>query len=712
MTTPLARPHPLTLAVLLALSAGAPANPAPTPQILDRIEVREQAIPDPRYPQIAREVEDGKIKSAKKSTRIEVDAMPAVAANNLRQFFARTPGLLVSEIAQPGIFNLNYRGLGDPHESEFVTVLENGLPIASDWFGYPTLYYLPGTGRVQRIEMLRGGSALVYGPQPGPSINLVTRQPQFASDTRLSTSQLAGSDGLYQGFTEISGGNERLAWLVDHERRSYDSPRRNGDYQVNSARAVLAWQATEHSRWLFEASGYESDNGEPGRLSGPRYEADRDQTTTPFNRLWVDRWNLRIGNQTELADGWTLDAVLSRGYLDRLSRRSSAFVPPQNPPSSTALDRQEFNHTAFDLRLAGDFGENHTLATGLTLYRDDSPRDRRTSTDVTGARSGDGSLAFQQERESRYAAVFAEAVLRFDDWRVVPGVRIDRMVLDIDETLIPASANRELIDREFGRTETLFGLGVSRDFADNHQFYANASQAYRPMRFDDVANPTAALGENNAPDPARALNFEAGFRGQATSSLYYDVSAFRIDFEDKIEQRQLSPSDIRRINSGDARHQGLEASLEWELFAGALAEREDSLVLYTSAAWLDAEIVRSENATLEGNTPGFAPEWIWRAGLVYRSGEGMKLALTGTHVSEHYWQDSNRAGGSASQPIPAEIPAYTVVDLSAEVPINTTLALQAGVNNLFDQRYYSRVRSDGIEPATERNWYAGVKLRF
>jgi Fe(3+) dicitrate transport protein len=33
-----------------------------------------------------------------------------------------------------------------------------------------------------------------------------------------------------------------------------------------------------------------------------------------------------------------------------------------------------------------------------------------------------------------------------------------------------------------------------------------------------------------------------------------------------------------------------------------------------------------------------------------------------------------------------------------------------GINNLFDESYFARVRSDGIDPADGRNYYAGVKL--
>lgn len=36
----------------------------------------------------------------------------------------------------------------------------------------------------------------------------------------------------------------------------------------------------------------------------------------------------------------------------------------------------------------------------------------------------------------------------------------------------------------------------------------------------------------------------------------------------------------------------------------------------------------------------------------------------------------------------------------------------AGLNNVFDESYYSRVRSDGIDPGYGRNFYVGGSFQF
>ncbi|MBP7625012.1 MAG: hypothetical protein KA763_13680, partial [Xanthomonadales bacterium] len=114
------RPAVLTVAIATALSwsSHAAADAASSPRRLERTEVSGEAQPDPRFPQVSKDVVDGQVLAGKKSTDVKLAEQPAVANNELRQTFVRVPGLLVSEQQIPSHFNVNYRGLGDPHESE------------------------------------------------------------------------------------------------------------------------------------------------------------------------------------------------------------------------------------------------------------------------------------------------------------------------------------------------------------------------------------------------------------------------------------------------------------------------------------------------------------------------------------------------------------------------------------------------------------------
>lgn len=699
---PRCRPIPLMLSALLCAGPGL-ADPliADDRVRLPAVEVRaERRAPvDVGTPQ---ETENARILIGKKVTRIALERQPPVAQNQFRQLLAQAPGLLISEQPIPSHYNLNYRGLGDPHESEFVLVAVDGTPVLSDWFGYPTLYFTPPSEQLRRIDLLRGGSSLLYGPQPGPTLDLVRRGPELGRDTAAQLRTLAGNEGLRSAYVEAAGSTASSGWFASAQHADHAGRRPNADSRVSSLRGAWLWQTAAGGSWEFDVSGYRSASGEPGRLSLAEFLADPDQGNTPTNRIWIDRVDLSLAHQRELGPNTALSLKAFHGYQDRDSRRASPRAAGAPPPAFTTFDRQQFRVSGLDARALTEWGSNHSLTYGLTLYHSDSPRSQARSVNLLAGR-GD-LLRFAQERENAYGALFVENAFRVGDWTLVPALRQERLVMRIDEPVKLASLQRPAIDRSFGRSETLFGFGATRTLGEHWRFYGNASQGYRPMRYDDIGNPTTELAPDNAPDPARADNLELGLRGQPLPGLELDVSLFRITLEDKIEQRQVNVTDIERVNSGDARHQGLEFSVAWDALAGR--EGDASLVLYANGSLLDAEITRSRTPALVGRTPAYAPERLFRSGVLWGDGAGRKVALTGTHVSAHYWQDSNLG----SSTLPAEIDAYTVWDLAAEWPLTRGVALVAGVQNLADAVYTSRIRSDGIEIAPRRQAHLGLRI--
>ena len=121
----------LAFAIAQCLSGLAAADTAATPgettserNELPKVEVRERRSDDtrPKLQHIMKEVDGPLITVTKKTSITKLDSIPTVVDNNLRALFAQTPGLFVSEQQSPGQANLSYRGIGNPQESEFVTV--------------------------------------------------------------------------------------------------------------------------------------------------------------------------------------------------------------------------------------------------------------------------------------------------------------------------------------------------------------------------------------------------------------------------------------------------------------------------------------------------------------------------------------------------------------------------------------------------------------
>lgn len=642
-------------------------------------------------------VREAQIFDGKKTSQAVLTDVPAVINNNHRQAFAQIPGLLVSEAAVPTHLNQNYRGVGDPHESEFVLTLKDGRPIVSDWLGYSTVYYTPPLEAVERIEFVRGGGALLYGPQPGPVVNYIMAGPP-SEPFRFQTQQLGGSYDLYSTYTSLGGTQGALGYLGWFSHLQAAGNRRNADYEINIGAATVEWQ-TDAGQFTFGFDGYAKEAGEAGRLSRAQYKANNEFTRTPHDRVWIERYAPTLDFTRAFSAATLLTVKSWGGYQDRFSRRQANAL-------TNNLDRQEFYFGGLDARLRHHWvagAEEHTWTVGVTGYGADSPRSRERGSPLTAT---SGTRSFDLDRHSYYGAVFSENVFRIGRLALVPGVRVDFAAIDVRERF-NTGVTRPLIDESEFNVIPLGGLGATYRVADMHELYANVSTGYRPIKYDDLANPTsnAQLPPSDL-EPSLTWTYEVGARGVVGTAFQYDTSLFFIDYRDYIENRDLGGGNTERSNSGRAQYMGWEVAGDLDLLKLADLDRFGQLHLSGSLSLLSAEFVEGLN---DGKRPAYAPDYVVKTGLNYRRGDQIKVSFTGTIVGDAFWQDNNTAGSVGQK----EIPAYDVWDLTGEFAIIPgTFTIVAGCNNVFDQDYYSRIRSDGIEPTSRRTFYAGAKVSF
>lgn len=71
---------------------------------------------------------------------------------------------------------------------------------------------------------------------------------------------------------------------------------------------------------------------------------------------------------------------------------------------------------------------------------------------------------------------------------------------------------------------------------------------------------------------------------------------------------------MQRINTGNSRHQGIEFSAEYDFFHEP--GDSSSLIAFVNGSLLDAEITQSTTSSLVTNIPGFAPDYLLRAGFI------------------------------------------------------------------------------------------------
>jgi len=643
-------------------------------------------------------VEGTKIYAGKKATSLNLQALPEVQANNYSQAFAMTPGLLTTEESTP-LVSYGYRGIGSPDRAQFMMVLQDGIPIAADPQGYPESYWMPPLESTQRIDFVRGGASLLYGPQPAGAINYVSRMPRTDRLFGMQSKHIFGSNNLYSTFNSIEGAAGKWSWLGWFNYRSGDGFRSaNNDFEVIAGRLKLIYQQATDTRWIFSLDAGSDRHGEPGGLTAAAYNADRNQAI----RL-NDRFNqTRVVASTELQHKFSSQTELSvkvwAGAYDRWSRRQTGGFGTVTALTN-AIQHQQFYNWGIEPRIRHDYelwGGNHSLAAGMQFYMCHSPRKDAAGTSPT---DDIGTVTTDAQRDVIYGSFFFENKFTFGRLTITPGFRMELINQDITvrNVAIASQRNNSKFDKQ-----PLFGLGLSYDLGNETAVYANVSQSYRATTFGQSLIP-AVGGTASDVAPSQGWSYEVGIRGNPRPWFTYDTSFFLIDLDDK-----LGTAGVNIQSVGRSINYGWDGAVQFDVIGGLDAlkgthrgDRLGALNLYGNISLLEARLSGGVN---NGGTPQYAPPYMIRTGAIYKRKSGLKIAFLGTLMARHSGNDTNTSA--------FDIPAYTTWDLTGEIPITKNFSVLGGLNNVFDKHYYSLVTSSGIIPAIGRNFYVGGSLKF
>ncbi len=194
------------------------------------------------------------------------------------------------------------------------------------------------TANLERIEVLKGPSALLYGQgQPGGIINYITKKPELARSTSLEF--IGGSFDFYkfEGDTTgaVPGTNEQLAYRLVVAYEDSESFRNEVARERLLVNPTLAWSPNERFNLLlgyeYIDDNYTQDRGQVldgNAIDGYRYSNRQDEeqffgipgwnenSTTESTRFYA------IAN-AQVTDFWRVEAIYSQTENDKTNFDSS-----------------------------------------------------------------------------------------------------------------------------------------------------------------------------------------------------------------------------------------------------------------------------------------------------------------------------------------------------------------------------------------------------
>jgi Fe(3+) dicitrate transport protein len=654
------------------------------------------------------------IYAGKKNALIVLDNVQGnVVTNNMRQVLAKVPGIHIWESDPSGIqIGIAARGLSPNRSWEF-NVRQNGYDIAADPFGYPEAYYNPQLQGVQRIEIVRGAGSLQYGPQFGGMVNYILRNgSEISKPFEFETQQTVGSNALFNSYNAIGGKTAKTHYYAFFDHRNGDGWRQNSRYYTNAGFATFTYYLSPKFSLTAEIMRSNFRSQQPGGLTDAQVKENAQQSFR--SRNWFDiTWttpaliaNYQVNEKTRWNTKFfaTIGDRNSVGFLQGITVKDT-INKQTGEYNNRELNIDQYRNYALESRIITDYNLGkikNTLSGGVRLYTGETYR-RALGKGTTGS-TYDMTVIGEYPRDVRFkshnVAAFVENVFRLFGSKVllIPGVRYEWLEGSVGGRNGFATNGDAIILQNISRSRSflLAGVGAEYHVTSHTEFYANYTQAYRPIQFANLqAPPTTDVVDPNLRD-AKGYNIDLGYRGKVKNFIQFDVSTFYLQYNNRVgtitvnNPAGTTPASYRLItNVGASTSKGVESYVEFNPVRAFSKNTSFDAILFGSYSYLDARYSGNhKDAATKGKKVENAPANIFRGGL----SAGYKgFLLTGqiSHVGDTYSDANNTVAPSANGNV-GLIPAYTITDLTATYKFSKGLNLKAGVNNLFDKRYFTR----------------------
>jgi Fe(3+) dicitrate transport protein len=696
-----------------------------------------------------RAVEGTAIYAGKKTEVVRLDALTVnLASNQARQIYAEVSGLNIYESDDAGLqLSIGGRGL-DPNRSASFNTRQNGYDISADVLGYPESYYTPPAEALSEVQVIRGAASLQYGTQFGGLVNFIFRQPNPRKKIELTSRQTIGSNGLFTSFNSLTGTVGKLGYYGYLNYKRGDGFRDNSGFDSRNAYLHLDYEVAENSKISFEYTYLDYLAQQAGGVTDAQFYADPFQSNRTRNWFEVDwqlynlRWDHKLNDRTNLSLSlFALDA--SRKAVGFRTNRVSQVDDLSAPRDLIA---GEFNNWGAEARVLHRYklgGRSAVFLLGAKYYKASNsaiqgPGTNGSDADFQLATSGFPAFPNQSAFSfpNRNVAIFGEHILYLTDkFSLTPGIRYEYINtssegtfrrIDFDLAGTPIRDNEFADNREFARNKVLLGLGLSYLPSEQLEFFANVSQNYRSVTFNDIrtVNPSFQVD----PDIRDESGFtaDAGIRGNK-KRFSYTANLFALRYNGRLGE-VLTP-EVRvdatgvetptgriirlRSNIGDAFIYGLETLLEYRMLESKTEQGKPyTLTAFANTSFTRSDYLSSDIAGVAGNEVEFIPLLNLKTGL--RFGYGNLLgSVQYAYLSSQFTDASNANQDRRDNQsgIVGEIPAYGVMDLSISYRWRK-FSFEGGANNVLDQTYFTRRATGypgpGIIPSAPRIFYLTV----
>lgn len=622
---------------------------------------------------------------------------------NLSELLATVPGIQIRDRQNYSQdLQMSVRGFGT--RSTFgvrgVRILVDGIPATMpDGQGQAAT---AGLNSVQRIEVLRGPVAQLYGNAAGGVVQVFTRNPPLAPAAPMASASLgAGSYGQRQADVTVGGGSTELGGLLDVSHYRTDGYRDHSAAERNQINGKVLWKPSADTTVTGILNNFNQPLAQdPLGLTRAQLEQNPKQVAAVAlsfdTRKTIKQQYSGVLVEHKLNAQDTLNARLYGGTRQIMQTLSFSGVATNSAGGVVDLDN-DFSGAAASWTHATKLN-GAPLNWTLGVEADQLDQVRRGFVNNNGI---NGALRRDELDKASNSDLFGQIDWMFNpQWKASAGVRASRVKLSVDDHYVTAASPNDSGSVSYSNTSPVLGLAwLARE---DLNVYANLGRGFETPTLTETAYRVGATGPNLALRPSTSTQGELGmkWRGQDQS---VDVALFHARSKDEIVP--LTNDNGRSIfqNVDQVLRRGIEVS--WKAGWGKLATQVGYTLLDAS---FGQRFVSGANAVVAaGNRLPGAPMHSLFAQLEYRPQQDLSMALEMRAESKAYVDDLNSDAA----------PGYAVFNLRAAQEFRVagkTVYLFGRLDNLLDKNYAGSVIVNEsnrrfFEAAAGRRLFVGVR---
>jgi len=477
------------------------------------------------------------------------------------------PGIRIDNQHDGERVHVSIRGQGILTERGLrgIGVIIDGIP-ANDPSGFAPDLYDVDWGTVNKIEVLRGPSASLYGGGGAAGILNISTNDGGSKPIGGEVNQTFGSNGFSKSLLQVDGSHNDIDYRVSYSRTSGDGYRDHQAFWGNKIYEKINFKpsAKLSVTQIISHTDYFQQNPEGLNIGQFDNLRQANPDANPFNEYQkTNRTTAGFHGKYKFSELHDLEltAYIRSWNYKETSNKAAEYRNITNPGTSIQYNLHlNSGKVKNDLSFGADMKWQN-----IDLYKLQSASNPQRQESISETNLETDSLLANQIISQKSIGVFALYKLGIGKFNLIGSMRSDAMNNELTNKMLALDTARTVKNfRKFSAR-----IGASYSFSNSANVFIDWSEGFTPPSTEELAsNPVGYSGFNTHLVPATSDCKEIGIRGFVNEKLSYEITGFIMNTENdffRFKQSGRGNQEVFYGNAGNSKRYGIETSVSYEL---------------------------------------------------------------------------------------------------------------------------------------------------